>query len=331
MIAPAYVCPRCHAPVNREESRYRCIACAAAYPIVLGIPDFRVLADPWISIDDDRAKATRLTERTLDRDFEATVREYWAMTPGTPAGLAQRYTQHVLDAEKRGSEWLTSIGRDGRAGEGMWLDIGCGTADLIAAAGRRGQVAVGVDIALRWLVVARKRLIERQVVAPLVCADGEHLPFADGTFDRVFTLGTLEHCQRAAKVIAEARRVSAPRGVVRVRTVNRYSLLSEPHVRVWGVGFVPRPWADGYVRRLSGLRYLHHRPLSARELAHAMRSAELRHVDVQPAILLSEERSRIPPSLRWAAGLYDRIRMLPLGRTALSLIAPMLEARGVAP
>lgn len=327
---PSYVCPRCRGPLAKEEPGYRCLTCSATYPIVLGIPDFRVLADPWISMEDDRAKAAKLMQRTEGRDFAATVREYWKMTPGTPADLAERYTQHVLAAEPRVAAWLTSIGQDGALGGGVWLDIGCGTADLIAAARRRGQLAVGVDIALRWLIVARRRLDELQLSAPLVCADGEHLPFADDTFERVFSLGTLEHCQRAANVIAEARRVSAPRGVVRVRTVNRYSLLPEPHVRVWGVGFVPRAWADRYVRWRSGLRYLHHRPLSPRELASAMRDSGLRDVDVQPALLLNEERDRIPRRLQWAARIYDRIRTAPLGSTMLSWVAPLLEARGVA-
>jgi ubiquinone/menaquinone biosynthesis C-methylase UbiE len=315
-----------------EAEGYRCGACAAVYPIVLGIPDFRVLADPWISIEDDRAKARRLAERTAGRDFAATVREYWAMTSTTPSHLAERYTAHVLAAEQRVSEWLHAVEpNEALSGDGFWLDIGCGTADLIAAAVKRGHRLVGVDIALRWLVAARKRLDELGLDATLVCADGEHLPFADGMFARVFSLGTLEHCQRADRVIAEARRVSASRGIVRVRTVNRYSLLPEPHVRVWGVGFVPRVWRDSYVQWRSGQRYQHHRPLSPRELARAMRGAQLRDVEVLPARLLAEERARIPQGLRWAARVYDRCRTLPLGGTTLAWVAPILEARGVAP
>jgi len=332
VAALSYVCPRCRGHLQTKVEAYTCAACAVAYPIILGIPDFRVLADPWISIADDREKALRLAQRSTDFDFAATVREYWSMTSSTPRHLAARYTAHVLTAEERVSEWLHAVEPNEVPGsDAVWLDIGCGTGDLIAAAAQRRQRVVGIDIALRWLVVARKRLEQLGIDSVLVCADGEHLPFSDAAFTRVFSLGTIEHCQRADIVIAEARRVCSSRGIVRVRTVNRYSVLPEPHVGVWGVGFIPRAWADRYVHWRSGQRYLHHRPLSPRELGRALRAAKLGDVEVQPARLLAQERERIPRRLRWTARAYDHVRTLPFGGAALAWLSPLLEARGVAP
>ena len=337
---PRFVCPRCRGALARgggEGGRsagdggehYRCAPCAAAYPVVLGIPDFRVAPDPWIGLEEDREKARRLEAVTRGLGFEETVRAYWAMTPDTPPALAERFTAYVLGAEPRARRWLAALhAAEGDAPAGPWLEVGCGSGDLVAAAAAHGVTVVGVDVALRWLVAARKRPALARRAHQLVCCNGEHLPFADGAFARVVSVGTLEHCRDADAVVAEGRRVLQPAGVFRARTVNRFTLLPEPHVDVWGVGLVPRRWADPYVRWRSGRRYLHHRPLSGRELRRGLRRAGFADVRVAPAPLLDAER--LPDAMRWAAPLYERLRRLPVVRAGLGWVAPLLEARGVA-
>lgn len=304
--------------------------CAHRYPVVLGIADFRLRPDPWIGLEDDRAKGRRLETETFGSDLATMVRAYWAMTPNTPRELAEQFTAFVLEGERRAAEWLDAPGDEPAPGHGAWLEIGCGTGDLVAVAARRGIEIVGVDIAFRWLVVARRRLREAGVTATLVCADGEHLPFADGAFACVVSLGTVEHCLDAGQLMAEGRRVARSGGSVRVRTTNRYTPLAEPHVHVWGVGFVPRRWADAYVRWRSGQRYLHHKPLSRRELHRGLRRAGLARVRVDAAPLLAADRARLA-RLSWAGDAYEVARRLPVVNRGLSWIAPLLEARGQVP
>ncbi|MBI1722736.1 MAG: methyltransferase domain-containing protein [Gemmatimonadetes bacterium] len=326
----AFLCPRCRGPVADAPDAYRCEPCGASYPIVAGIPDFRLAPDPWIGLEDDRAKALRLEAATVGRGLEDTVRAYWAMTLTTPAPLAARFIAHVVGAEQRTREWLASFGsEDDAAPDGPWLDLGCGTGDLAAAAPER--TVVGIDIALRWLVVARKRPGWDAATRPLVCCCAEALPFPDRSFARVYGLGLLEHCTDPDPIATEGRRVLKAGGVMRLRTTNRYSALPEPHVGVWGVGLVPRRWADAYVRLRSGQRYLHHRPLSPRELAHAFRRARFARVAVGPARLLPSERDRLGALGAVAAPPYAVLRSIPVARAALSWIAPLLEARGVTP
>ena len=190
---------------------------------------------------------------------------------------------------------------------------------------------MGVDIALRWLVVAQRREALAGRAAQLVCANGEHLPFAARSFGRVISLGTLEHCRDADLVVAEARRVLQPGGVLRVRTVNRYSLLGEPHVRVWGVGLVPRRWADAYVRWRSGQRYQHHRPMSPREVGRGFRRAGFADVRIDASAILDAERSRIAAAVRWAVPVYEQLRRVPIIAGVLRWLAPLLDARGRSP
>jgi len=327
--APQFVCPSCRSSLEHlaaPDEHYLCASCARRYPVVIGIPDFRLRPDPWIDLGADRAKGVALEADTRDADFETTVRAYWERTPDTPRALAERFTQFVVDAEPRADEWLARV-LPGAPTTGWWLDVGCGTADMVLAGARRGLSVVGIDIAFRWLVVARRRLQRAGCSAPLVCCNAEHLPFAPGTFDRVVSLGTLEHCLDADRALDESARVLRSGGTLHLRTVNRYSLLAEPHVGVWGVGFVPRRWADDYVRWRSGQRYEHHRPLSPREVRRGLSAAGFDAVHVAPAALLSADRARAGP-LATVAPLYEAARRVPGLSRLMSWGVPLLEADG---
>lgn len=324
-----FVCPRCTGDVEAGSEAYRCRRCGARFPVVLGIPDFRVVPDPWIGLEDDREKARRLVERSRGASLEAMVHAYWAMTPGTPTHTAARFVQHVMTAYDRSREWLDRLDEAPPSPVGDWLDLGTGTGDLACAVAARGIQAVGVDIAMRWLVVARRRAELDGVAVDLVCGNAEHLPFADGTFVRVASVGTIEHCVSANRALSEARRVLVRGGDVRLRTVNRFTMLAEPHVGIWGVGLVPRRMADRYVRWRGGDGYAHHRPLSSGELRRGLTRGGFTAVRIEAAPLLATERSRLG-SLQWAADAYERARHLPVARSALRWTAPLLEASGVA-
>src|SRR5919107_2412326 len=154
------------------------------------------------------------------------VHTYWSMTPGTPSAQAARFVHHVMQAESRSREWLDYLGGSDTPPAGAWLDVGTGTGDLAVVTAARGTRTVGVDIALRWLVVARRRAELAGVDVDLVCCNAEHLPFAAGTFARVASIGTIEHCTDADRVFRESRRVLVRGGDVRLRTVNRFSLMA---------------------------------------------------------------------------------------------------------
>lgn len=298
------------------------------FPELFGIADFRLEPDPWIALADDREKARQLLASTTDASFEDTVRAYWAMTPSTPVALASRFIDSVLSAERRSREWLALP--EHRAvvttSSAPVLDLGCGTGELLAVLAQAGVPAIGVDIAMRWLVQARRRDMLRNGEQLLVCCNAEHLPFADASIGAVVSLGMLEHCASPDPIFREARRVVEPGGMLHVRTVNRFGVLPEPHVGIWGVGFVPRRYADAFVRLRSGQRYVHHRPLSAGEVRRALAGAGFLATQVTAAAMLSSDVQRLPLRLRPLAGLYSRLRSLPVIGRAMSLVAPLLDA-----
>ncbi len=111
----------------------------------------------------------------------------------------------------------------------------------------------------------------------------DHLPFADETFDTVTSVALLEHVPRAAAALGEFARVQRPSGRTVVWTSNRYSLTPEPHVRVWGVGFMPRRFMPAFVRWRRGLAYTGKTLVSRFELTRLARRAGFRRSEFPSA------------------------------------------------
>src|SRR5262249_10871028 len=113
------------------------------------------------------------------------------------------------------------------------LDVGCGTAPLMVAFAqqmkRDSAKIVGVDIAFRWLVAAKKRLAEAGFDLPLICACAEALPFPDHAFDRVASESVLENIADQRTMLLEVDRVLKPDGVLFVSTPNQYCPGPDPH------------------------------------------------------------------------------------------------------
>ncbi len=230
-----FVCPQCRGELSRNVDEYRCMPCGMRFPVVCGIPDFRLFADPYISLEADRAKGRELAEATREMGFADAVRYYYSITPDDPADLAEVWTARAL-AEVQIARAMLPHSREA----GPLLDIGCSTgAMLIAAAG-----GIGVDIAFRWLVLGALRLREAGVEATLVCANAEHLPFPTAMGARVISLDTLEHLRDPRRALAEMRRVGA---TLLLTSNNRWAPLPEPHVHLWGAAWLPRGMQARYV------------------------------------------------------------------------------------
>lgn len=324
----AFVCPRCKGPIGACTDEYVCRACEQRYPIVCGVPDFRLTPDPFISVVDDRAKASHLFETGRERSFEQLVRYYYAITPDDPPDLAEHWTRHHLAEATIADQLLMATQMLDGQGRAL-LDLGCSTGGMVVAAARWGWNAVGIDVALRWLVIGRVRLAEAGVSQPLVCANAEHLPFASETVDAVTANDLLEHSGHPQAVLDEARRVCAVGARVVFTGNNRYAPLPEPQLRIWGVTQLPRRWQAGYVarQRPDVHRYRVLVP-SARELQRMLTRARFGSVEVEPAPLLAPHWS--PGAGTRLLLVYNGVRRLPVIRSLLRLIGPRLLARASA-
>lgn len=330
MIEQIYCCPRCKGGLEQWRERYECAYCDAVYPIIVGIPDFRVYSDPYIDVEADRAKGRYLAAEAERRDFAGLVAHYYSITPEVLPHQAERFTAHHLAGVWRGSgivSRLEALGpADTLAAGSNVLDLGCGTAGFLAAVADTGSELTGIDIAFRWLVVGRHRLCELGVKASLVCACADYLPFPNDNFDLIVAENLLEHVPDAEGALAELERVRRPGSQVMGRTVNRFSLAPEPHVGVFGVGFLPRRFMNAYVRRMRGLAYEHIHLLSYFELRRVLQDIGQGDLQVQRAKLIPSDYLHHPPQRR---RLFDWYVTVDAGfspaRAIFTVFGPFLD------
>jgi ubiquinone/menaquinone biosynthesis C-methylase UbiE len=85
------------------------------------------------------------------------------------------------------------------------LDVATGPGYVAERAEARGAVPLGIDIAEGMVTLARRNHPELEFMV----ADGEQLPFDDGSFDGVVGNFVINHLPRPERGMAEAARVVA--------------------------------------------------------------------------------------------------------------------------
>jgi len=171
------------------------------------------------------------------------------------------------------------------------LDIGCGRGELLLHTARAGALSYGVDYAQDAVTIAREVVsrtdeVTRSRIRGVQRADACRLPYATGSFDRVFLLDVVEHLYPAElqETLCEAYRVLRPGGVAVVHTM--------PNLWYYRCGY------PGYrlVQRLRGV----HLPADPRKrwaYGHV-------HVNEQTPLSLRSALRR--------AGFSARVRLVPI-------------------
>jgi ubiquinone/menaquinone biosynthesis C-methylase UbiE len=138
--------------------------------------------------------------------------------PGTAAYIEQLIAERRLYAP-----WFAqALDYDSTAGLDV-LDVGCGQGIDLAQYARAGARATGIDLTPRHVELAQSHVEALGMSAEIVVGDAEHLPFADGTFDRVSSNGVLHHTPDIAAALSQIHRVLRPGGEARVLVYNRRS------------------------------------------------------------------------------------------------------------
>ncbi len=330
------VCPRCRAALDEcatpadphAESVLRCSVCEHEYPVVLGIPDLRIFPDPYISILGDWTKGRMLHEQFAARDFPALAELYFHVTPEVPEADVRanmsRLVGGVARADAALDSWRRSFGAELR---GRVLDVGCGTAPLLVAGARRGAEMVGVDVAFRWLVIGKKRLEDAGVRATLVAACAEALPFRDDVFDVVTMQSALEVLRDQRAALSETHRVLRSRGDLLVSTPNRLSIGPDPHIGTFGGSLLPWRLVSA-IARLKMARPPLRRLLSMGGLRRALRAASFADVRTDIPSLSDSQRAQFRGVAGALAAGYEQARTMPVARSLLALVGPLLQARG---
>ena len=86
------------------------------------------------------------------------------------------------------------------------LDLGCGRGGVVELFWRDVKLAAGLDPDVPSLAE------HRAPGMPVIRGLGEHIPFADESFDLIVSVWVLEHLERPEEVFREVSRVLRPRG-----------------------------------------------------------------------------------------------------------------------
>lgn len=323
-MACEYVCPECRSPLAESGQGFACASCGREYPILFGIPDFRLQGDCYLTLAAEREKAAKLYEFGRSHDFTALVSHYYSITDDVPAHLVPIFSGYLLNAELRSRPALCALAPSG--GRHL-LDLGCGGGGALIEGSARFAEITGVDIALRWLVIAQKRLQEAGITARLVCADAASLPFANGRFSHIMASDLLENTRSPTAVIQQCGAMLERAGRLYISSANGNWPGPHPATGVWAAGLLPAERRSSALRRKHGVDLLRAvslvRPNMIRQAAA---SAGLKQLDARPLELEPQSTSGRAALFRWCARLYRAFTRLPLLRTVLLHVGPVFQA-----
>jgi len=315
-------CPRCYGSLSDHQNFVVCESCTERYECIGGIPDLRIEAPSWIDFESDRAAARDLYTRSEKLSLKDTIRAVYARRSGwSEERIALRTQQVVEGVERRRADvkgWLNEC----LFTDGFFLDLGCGGGMLTAAASLEGYRGIAIDVSMEWLIVARKMIKEVGGEPILAAAMAESLPLRDGTVKGVISQDVIEHVGDRGRYLSQIDRVIKPGGCAILTTPNRYSLTSEPHVFVWGVGWVPRHWQAKYVQWVSGKEYDFTCLMGSLELNRLLKKHTRTDYTISPGEVPAAEISRFSPLKARLAAYYNKLLNLKVMRWCFLLVGP---------
>jgi ubiquinone/menaquinone biosynthesis C-methylase UbiE len=193
------------------------------------------------------------------------------------------------------------------------LEVGCGSGIAVQLFAETGANVTAVDLTEWAVATTRARLDAFELEGTVFEADGEDLPFPDGSFDLVFSWGVIHHSSDMDRALRQLVRVCRPGGQVVLMVYHRHSLFFLayrafqrflPLARRLGLHF------EG--ARAGETEGLIARHFTVDELRRKLEAAGLAHVRVQPygqdAELLPLPRAiRLPITERLPLGLKDAV------------------------
>jgi ubiquinone/menaquinone biosynthesis C-methylase UbiE len=115
------------------------------------------------------------------------------------------------------------------------LEVGVGAGTDFIQWARAGAKAVGIDLTSEAVENTRRRLEVYGFSGEVSQADAEALPFADKSFDLVYSYGVIHHTPDTMKALAELIRVAKPDGEIKLMLYNRHSTLALLHWVRWAL------------------------------------------------------------------------------------------------
>lgn len=193
-------------------------------------------------------------------ELKARVHDFWQANPcGTKFAEGDVGSPEFFAAVERHrylTEWhIPQVVSFPRWRDSEVLEVGCGLGTDAINFARRGARYTGIDLTEASIDLVRRRFELEGFTADLRVADAEALPFAEGSFDLVYSHGVLHHTPDTQRAINEVHRVLKPGGTAMVMLYHknsynyRVNIMTVRRMGVWILGF---DWGPAIIHRLTG-------------------------------------------------------------------------------
>jgi SAM-dependent methyltransferase/uncharacterized protein YbaR (Trm112 family) len=201
-------CPVCRQGLEEGAEGLRCRGCGADYPVVEGIP--RMLDDRLEGIAAKRREAEGWVAMAKAQGWYEPDDEVDGVLPYVGRDLD--WDDRTWRANEHSFELLLERVRPGMC----VLEVGAGRTWAAQHLVPRGVDYVATDIVADPNLGLGRGAFYEERVGPYarVQADGEHLPFADGTFDVTYCVAALHHALDLRRMVSELARVTRRGGLV---------------------------------------------------------------------------------------------------------------------
>jgi ubiquinone/menaquinone biosynthesis C-methylase UbiE len=287
-----------------ERGRLTCKSCRREYPIDEGIPN--MIPTTQETGKDAQVRQANMKYHDLRADVYDQEEENWFVTDEFVQAKVEAIVRHLSDGLTAESSWF--------------LDVGCGTGNLMRSGRKYFERAVGVDVSRNMLQMVRGKGCE------VIQAGALQLPFRPDTFSVVSIFSVLHHLYDYLSFFGEANRVLKSGGFLYTdwdpnrrppidknrlswRTFRLMKLLASPmrklHGRLAACGRGNLRELDPTVRELGEMSECHN--LGVKE--------EERGIDVERVkeVLAQRHFKAVEPAFHWAG---RSIRELPLSARA---------------
>ena len=173
----------------------------------------------------------------LPSEVKKEVQAFWENSPcdswftHEPLGSSAFYQSLDEHRYKVHRRLLSAVGFENTRGARV-LEIGCGCGSEAERFARAGAHYTAVDLTQAAVSITRKRFRSANLTGHFIQGDAENLPFADGSFDLVYSHGVLHHTPDTPKTIREVYRVLAPGGRAVIMLYYRNSFNYQVNLRL---------------------------------------------------------------------------------------------------
>jgi ubiquinone/menaquinone biosynthesis C-methylase UbiE len=234
------------------------------------------------------------------------VREFWN---ADPCGTRYLEGNEDFDAHARTryalEPYIFEFAKFHSAGGLRVLEIGVGMGADYLEWLRGGARATGVDLSAASIERAKRRCELAGYQSDLRVSDAEQLPFADNSFDVVYSYGVMHHSPNTPQCVREAWRVLRPGGQARIMVYHHPSITGAMLWLRYGI-FRGKSLRQSVFDRLESPGTKTYTRDQALQLLDGFRDVEMR-VTFSPGDLLLHQ-----PSARFQSAFYRSVwRLFP--------------------